>query len=341
MYKLSKALLDWYDVNKRPLPWRLDHDPYRVWLSEIMLQQTRVDTAIGYFERFIQRWPSVETLAHAHIESVLKEWEGLGYYSRARNLHKAAITVADLLNGRFPDTVKELEQLPGVGPYTARAIASIAFNVPVPAIDGNQVRVLSRLVAWQSPLRSANDLYPIAESHLDRDRPGDQNQAYMDLANILCLPNDPKCVDCPLAPACEAYKKGCPQLFPAKSPKRERSVEDLTVFVVFSGSGGIYVRQRPAQGLLAGIYEFPNLIGRIPLSDAASNLSGLGFCGLDDGIPLPAARHLFTHKVWNMTGYLFRAEGASKDWISVPDFKAIPFPSAFKVYRTIAEGLLR
>lgn len=210
----SRALLDWYDRAKRDLPWRGTRDPYRIWLSEIMLQQTRAEAVVPRYESFLARFPTVEALAAAGEEEVLKQWEGMGYYSRARNLRKAAIQVAQN-GGAFPTSARALAKLPGVGAYTAAAVASIAFDEPVPALDGNQARVLSRVLAYDEPVDTPQRLREQALSLLDRERPGDYNQALMDLGSGVCTPRTPRCEHCPVAIFCAALAGDDVESYPA------------------------------------------------------------------------------------------------------------------------------
>ncbi|MBQ3305268.1 MAG: A/G-specific adenine glycosylase, partial [Clostridia bacterium] len=201
----STDLLAWYDHSARSLPWRGERAPYRIWLSEVMLQQTQAETVKGYYARFLTAYPDVAALAAADEQAVLKLWEGLGYYSRARNLHAAARIVAGELGGAFPDSAEGLRRLPGIGPYVANAIASIAYGEPVPALDGNQARVLSRVLAWEEIVRTPFDLLSPATALMDRVRPGDYNQALMDLGAAVCTPKSPKCDACPVAGHCRAF----------------------------------------------------------------------------------------------------------------------------------------
>ncbi|MDO4865673.1 MAG: A/G-specific adenine glycosylase [Clostridia bacterium] len=337
----SDELLAWYDQNARELPWRGQTDPYRVWLSEIMLQQTQTETVKGYYARFLDRFPTVSALAAAPEEEVLKLWEGLGYYSRARNLHAAARQVAGELDGRFPMSAEALRRLPGVGPYAANAIASIAYGEPVPALDGNQARVLSRVLAWESELRTPFDLLEPALELISRERPGDYNQALMDLGAMICTPRQPDCASCPVAGHCRAFAEDAAQDFPRKPapvPKREEAWTILLIRL----QGRLLVRRRP-KGLLGGLYEFVALEGH-PSSDAlTARLAGLGVAEPRLIRPLPDAKHVFTHKVWRMRGWLAQCDAAPEGFIPVDaaGLDALPFPSALRVYREIAEDLLR
>ncbi len=252
-------LLAWYDANARDLPWRSMHSPYRIWVSEIMLQQTQVDTVIPYFERWMARFPNVHTLAAAAEQEVLSFWEGLGYYSRARNLHRSAKILVEACDGRLPRTVKELESLPGIGPYTAAAIASIAFDQDVAAVDGNIRRVLSRVFNVEAPARSPAgeaQIWSLADAHLPPGRAGAYNQALMDLGSLICTPHNPVCDTCPIAAFCQAWALGVQEARPVKLP-RKRSPHHTVTAAVIRRNGRVLLAQRPKNGLLGGLWEFP------------------------------------------------------------------------------------
>ena len=333
---LSDLLLSWYDRSARELPWRGARDPYRIWLSEIMLQQTRTEAVRRYYARFLMRFPDVFALAEARQDEVLKLWEGLGYYSRARNLHAAAKLVAEH-GGRFPDTIEGLQSLPGIGPYAARAIGSIAFGICAPALDGNQMRVLSRCFAVERTLKTPFDLEEEALSCISRDRPGDYNQALMDLGASVCTPKNPRCEDCPLSPICRAHAEGEPERYPlrpAPVPKRE---QDRTVLLAFTPRG-VCIRRRNEGGLLGGLYEFPSAEGHLRADEATQHLSELGFTAVTDAQILPPAKHVFTHLIWRMQGFRFRCEAAPEGFTEVDadGLRAHALPSALRKYREIA-----
>jgi A/G-specific adenine glycosylase len=259
----SKTLLAWYDRNRRKLPWRAlpgaHAEPYHVWLSEIMLQQTTVATVASYYADFVTRWPRVEDLAAAPLDDVLHAWAGLGYYARARNLHKAAKVVAERFGGRFPDNEETLLTLPGVGAYTAAAIASIAFDQPAAVMDGNVERVLSRLFRVATPLPQAKtELRRLAAELTPQKRPGDYAQAMMDLGATLCSPRKPACGLCPLFQACAAAKSGDPDSYPVKLPKAERPTRRGFAYWTIRGDGMVLLRRRPETGLLGGMVEVPS-----------------------------------------------------------------------------------
>jgi A/G-specific adenine glycosylase len=256
----AKLLLDWYDASRRDLPWReAKPDPYRVWLSEIMLQQTTVKAVLPYYERFLVCWPSVQALAKAPLGDVLSAWAGLGYYARARNLHKCAQAVVVDHGGRFPATEAGLRELPGIGAYTAAAIAAIAFGERAAAVDGNVERVMARLYAVRTPLPAAKaELRARAEELVPAKRPGDLAQALMDLGATVCTPRRPSCLMCPLAGGCEARALGLEAQLPARAVKPERPSRHGVAFVALREDGCVLIRERPATGLLAGMSEVPS-----------------------------------------------------------------------------------
>lgn len=260
---LNRALLAWYDAHRRDLPWRAGPgeraEPYRVWLSEIMLQQTTVATVGPYFERFVARWPDVGALAATPLDEVLHAWQGLGYYARARNLHKCAGQVAAELNGVFPDSEEELRRLPGIGPYTAAAIAAIAFEKPTSPLDGNIERVLARLHAVETPLPAAkSELQKLARALTPEKRPGDHAQALMDLGATVCTPKSPNCGLCPWQADCRAEARGLTAELPRRAAKKPRPTRYGTVFWALTKDRRVLVRRRPEKGLLGGMMEFPS-----------------------------------------------------------------------------------
>ena len=258
---MNEMLLAWYTRVKRDLPWRKTGDPYAIWVSEVMLQQTQVKTVIPYYQRFLQRFPSVEQLGRASLEDVLTEWRGLGYYSRARRMWEGANYLLDLRGGKMPEDYDALLQVPGIGKYTAGAIASIAFGQRVPAIDGNVLRVVSRLLAWPEPVETVHS-YRHFSDHLTvwqpALQPGDFNQALMELGAMVCTPSKPDCGGCPLSQLCEAYLHGDVLYYPVKKPKAERQVVTRLTFVLRKGDK-VYLQKRPSHGLLADMWEFPGV----------------------------------------------------------------------------------
>jgi A/G-specific adenine glycosylase len=260
---LQRRLIGWYDRHRRVLPWRAPPgrraDPYHVWLSEVMLQQTTVPTVGAYFRAFLERWPTVEDLAAADLDDVLRAWAGLGYYARARNLHKCARVVAERYHGRFPEDEQELRRLPGVGDYTAAAIAAIAFDIPAAVMDGNVERVVARVAAIREPLPAAKPkLRAVAAALTPADRPGDHAQAMMDLGATICTPRRPKCILCPWNAECEARRAGIEETLPAKLPKPERPTRRAIAFWLVNGKGAVLLRRRPEKGLLGGMMEVPS-----------------------------------------------------------------------------------
>ncbi len=258
--ELQNALLGWAADHLRPLPWRTTpRDPYRVWVSEVMLQQTRVETVIPYFERWMQRFPDVQTLADAPLDDVLKAWEGLGYYARARNLHRAARAIVEAYGGRLPDDAGALRGLPGIGRYTAGAILSIAFGRDEPALDGNIRRVLSRAFAVAEPDRARLDtaLWGLARGLLPQGRAGAFNEALMELGATVCTPRNPACAQCPWAFACIAYAEGRAMAFPLRPARKTIPHYDVTAAVIWREPGVFLIAQRNAEGLLGGLWEFP------------------------------------------------------------------------------------
>lgn len=261
MLPTADAFLAWYDLEKRDLPWRSvgKPDPYRIWLSEIMLQQTTVKAVIPYFEKFVGRWKTVDQLAAASLDDVLALWSGLGYYSRARNLHQCAQVVAQRPGCKFPDTVAELEALPGIGPYTAAAIAAIAFGKPVTPIDSNVERVIARLFAVNLPMPSAKaEIKKLVSTLTPVHRPGDFAQALMDLGATICTPKRPSCLMCPVQRDCRAHQSGVANELPIKKARAERPVRYGIFFLVQREDGAILLRKRPPAGLLGGMLEVPS-----------------------------------------------------------------------------------
>ena len=302
--KLPGALLPWFDGNKRDLPWRQDKDPYHIWLSEIMLQQTRVEAVKGYYARFLAELPTIETLANCDDDRLHKLWEGLGYYSRVRNLKKAAGAIMDTHGGVFPTEYDKILALPGIGDYTAGAISSIAFDEKRAAVDGNVLRVYARLMNDATPIdtpqmkakvrRELEEVYP--------DRAGDFTQALMELGATLCGPNwAPKCECCPCRGFCKAFAAGTTQQLPVKSPKRQKRQEDRTVFIL-ECDGSYALCKRPDTGLLAGLWQFPDMPGALELPAAIDQLENLGLQVKDVRRQLEK-KHVFTHIIWNMRGF--------------------------------------
>jgi len=338
--RLSKNLMDWYDQHARILPWRADKDPYRVWVSEIMLQQTRVEAVIPYYEAFLRELPTVNDLANCPEEKLLKLWQGLGYYRRARNMQNAAKMVAETM-GRLPSSAEELKKLPGIGAYTAGAIASIAFGKRVAAIDGNVSRVFARLLGIEeSPEEPAvaAKIRGEVEAVLPDTRVGDFNQALMELGATVCLPNGkPLCIECPLSGFCQAYKNDLTAEIPKKSIKKERPRQHFTVLVLRCGDR-FALEKRPDNALLASLWQFPMLCGTLPFEACQHAFSFLSDGSILSVMPTPPHKHIFTHLQWDMTGFLIELKeipsGTHYTWATAEDIKTkYSIPSAFKPFR--------
>ncbi len=336
---IAKPLLTWYDSGRRILPWREDPTPYHVWLSEIMLQQTRVEAVKPYYDRFICRLPDIESLASVEEEELLKLWEGLGYYNRARNLKKSAIQISTEYGGKMPEDYDKLMELTGVGSYTAGAIASIAFGKPVPAVDGNVLRILSRLRADDRDIMDTKVKKAIEEelrAVIPRERPGDFNQALMELGATVCVPNgSPKCGQCPWKEICQAKRQGNASEYPKKRAKKARSIEKKTVLLI-QYEQRIALNKRPSEGLLAGMYEFPSIEGHQEEKKVIAYLKQLGVMPLRIR-RLEPAKHIFTHKEWHMTGYYIRVDDLTGmgEYVFVDPAEIknkYPVPSAYAAY---------
>lgn len=330
MVDFSRPLLDWYGQTARPLPWRENVTPYRVWVSEIMLQQTRIEAARGYFERFMRALPTVQDLAAADEQTVLKLWEGLGYYSRARNLHRCAKKIVDEFSGAFPSDPAVLRSLPGIGDYTAGAVASIAFGRRAAAVDGNAVRVLTRLERCG---QSAGDekLRSRYRRELEAISPEGESAAFtsavMELGETVCLPGEPRCGACPLAGLCLAHAAGEETAYPVMPAKKPRRIEERRVLLCFCGDKTA-VRRRGDKGLLAGLWELPNDTEPDPP---------------EGGEPCGEAKHVFTHVEWHMRGYILRfdTEDPAYTWVARDERLALAMPSAFRYYLELLEAMGR
>lgn len=336
-------IIGWYRKTKRNLPWRADASPYHVWLSETMLQQTRIETVIPYYTRFISELPTVEALAGVDDEKLMKLWEGLGYYSRVRNLKKAAQTVVCSYGGMLPDTAQELQKLPGIGEYTAGAIASIAFGQPEPAVDGNVLRVIMRLTACDEDILQPKvkkevtallrGIYPSGKDA------SDLTQGIMELGETVCIPNgEPKCTVCPLHGICRAFLAGETTRYPVRSEKKKRKIAYLTVFLLSCGDK-IALHRRPENGLLAGMWEFPNAEGHLTPQEAEAYLIENGTTPIRCE-PCGKAKHIFTHVEWHMSGYQVRCrtESPQFEWKTAEEINsAFAIPGAFRFYRKLLE----
>ena len=331
---LTAPLLEWYGQHRRSLPWRDEVSPYRTWVSEIMLQQTRVAAVLPYFARFMEELPTVSALANAPEERLLKLWEGLGYYSRARNLQKAAQQMVQQHAGQLPDDYESLLALPGIGEYTAGAIASIAFRQPVPAVDGNVLRVAARIMGDRRDILDGalkKEYTRRIATAMSREAPGDYNQALMDLGATVCLPNGaPLCEACPAKAFCRAHQQGEEAVLPLRRGKKPRRQEQRTVFVLQRGEK-IALRRRPNTGLLARLWEFPQVEGRLTEEEAARQAADWGL-EVTDWRKQLQARHIFSHVEWDMTGFSLAVTGEGAEdwhWVDAGQYAALAIPSAF------------
>lgn len=339
---IGHRVLDWYERHGRDLPWRRTNDPYAIWVAEIMLQQTRVDTVIGYYHRFLAQFPSIEILARAPLDKVLKAWEGLGYYARARNLHAAARRVVQEYNGRLPRTAEELLRLPGIGTYTAAAISSIAFGHDAVALDGNLRRVLCRIFAIDDdPGRPSTQrrLEALGMAILPPSHAGDLNQALMDLANAVCTPANPRCLICPLTELCQAREQGLQNALPIRATRTHRPHRDVTAGVIWDANGQFLITQRPLDSMLGGLWEFPGGKRR-PGEDLIDCLrreiiEEIGI-EIEIGDLLCTIEHVFTHFYMTLYAYQCRwvrlkpqcLECKDLRWVTVDQLDAFAFAVA-------------
>lgn len=342
-----KALLDWYDANKRDLPWRRTSDPYAIWVSEIMLQQTRVDTVIPYYESFLYRLPTISDLAAADEETLLKVWEGLGYYSRVRNMRTAAQQMMEHFDGQFPTTYQEITSLKGIGPYTAGAISSIAFNLPEPAVDGNVMRVLSRLfeVNYDIGVPSNRKIFQaMMEILIDPERPGDFNQALMDLGSDIESPVNPRPEDSPVKEFSAAYLHGTMDKYPIKAPKKKPTPVYYQAYIIRNQANQFLLEKNTDAGLLSGFWSFPLIekssssTKEINLFEVVEVVDVLGLFEKNYGQKVQwleqefqPVQHIFSHRKWqvDLVEGIVEEDKVDKDrelrWVSVEDFHAYPF----------------
>lgn len=340
-----EPLLAFYDRGRRILPWREEPTPYHVWVSEIMLQQTRVEAVKPYYDRFMKALPDIRSLSEAEEEKLLKLWEGLGYYNRVRNMKKAAEMIVSQYGGEMPADYEQILSLPGIGSYTAGAISSIAFGIRRPAVDGNVLRVLSRLRSdsrniMQQSVR--NEIEQELLTVMPTGRPGDFNQALMELGAMVCTPNGaPKCEECPWKELCMAHREGCETSFPCKPPKKPRTIEDKTVLII-KDERKAALTKRPEKGLLAGMYEFPSLTGHLSKDEVLLFLKEKGLSVLRI-TPLTDSKHIFSHKEWHMIGYAVKVDELAEmtdqqdESLIFVDSREIreqyPIPTAYQAYR--------
>ena len=334
--RLPGALLPWYKRVRRDLPWRADRNPYHIWLSEIMLQQTRVEAVKGYYSRFLGAVPDVESLARADDELLHKLWEGLGYYSRVRNLKKAAQAIMERHGGEFPVSYEDVLALPGIGEYTAGAICSIAFDQKMAAVDGNVLRVVARLTADDTPIDSPAFKKSV-KAELERvypDAAGDFTQALMELGATVCGPNwAPRCGECPCREFCKAAGEGNPERYPVKAAKKPRKTEEMTVFVL-SCDGKFALQKRPDKGLLAGLWQFPNASGWMELPQMVDHLEGMGV-RVRDVYRQVEKKHIFTHIEWKMRGFYMEIKEKSSafTWMTKDEInEKVALPTAFRQF---------
>lgn len=341
---MFEALIPWYEAHKRELPWRQDKEPYHVWLSEIMLQQTRVEAVKEYYRRFLTTLPTIADLAEAPEEQILKLWEGLGYYNRVRNLQKAAQTICADYAGVFPSEYAQIRSLSGIGDYTAGAIASICFDAPTPAVDGNVLRVYSRLLADDANIdlqttkkritRKLQETYP-------RKNPGIATQALMELGATVCVPNGaPRCDVCPVAEICQAREQDTWRNLPVRSEKKKRKIVDKTVFILLT-EDTVALHKRSASGLLAGMWEFPNVDVKLDKQEAVTQVTGWQTEPLDL-LMQTSYTHIFSHVEWHMTAYYIRCRRTNKKWKWVTKEsldETYALPSAFRPFREQIEHL--
>ena len=341
-YDLSGSLLHWYDYNKRILPWRENKDPYRIWISEIMLQQTSVEAVKPYFERFMEVLPTVYDLAKVDDDRLMKLWEGLGYYNRARNLKAAAQTIVEEYGGQLPADYDKLLSLKGIGMYTAGAIGSIAFELQVPAVDGNVLRVLTRLWGDDSDIlkdKTKKAMGRRVMEFMPEDRPGDFNQALIELGATVCVPNgQPLCDQCPWDTVCKAYKEDLIDQLPIKTPKKARRIEHKTIFLLECGEQ-IAIHKRGDKGLLAGLWEFPNEDKKM---DAEDIKEWMAEHHMEDAKTKAAGKgkHIFSHVEWHMEGVRISLKTPIQSenyiWVLKKELEnTYALPSAFEIFRKI------
>lgn len=341
LWETVEPVVEWYRNHKRDLPWRHDVTPYRVWVSEIMLQQTRVEAVKPYYDRFLKELPTITDLAHVKEDRLMKLWEGLGYYNRVRNMQKAALQMTEQYGGEFPASYEEIRSLTGIGNYTAGAIGSFAFGIPKPAVDGNVLRVVSRILASREDIMKAKVRTAIEralEEVIPKEYPGDFNQGLIELGAIVCVPNgEPKCGECPVAAFCRARKEGIAMELPVKTKAKGRKIEKRTV-LVFHDNDTLAIQKRPAKGLLAGLYELPNVEGWLNQKEVIEYSRSIGLSPIRVR-KLPDAKHVFSHVEWQMKGYEIRVDELEKNCSQEMIFEKeevlkekYSIPSAFEAY---------
>lgn len=341
LYEMGEPLVEWYQKNKRQLPWREHINAYRVWVSEIMLQQTRVEAVKPFYKRFLTALPTVEDLANAKEDELLKLWEGLGYYNRVRNMQKAARQVMESYQGEFPQKYDDILGLTGIGNYTAGAIASFAYHIPKPAVDGNVLRVVSRLLASDEDIMKQSvrkKVEQALEAVMPKDKASDFNQGLIELGAIVCVPNGmAKCEVCPLANLCEARKQNRIMELPVKAKAKSRKIEKRTIFI-FKDGEKVAIKKRPKKGLLAGLYELPNELGHMSTEEVVAYSKAIGLTPIRVESLAPA-KHIFSHVEWQMIGYVIRVDELESQCTEQMIFadpeeveETYPIPAAFEGY---------
>lgn len=349
---LEKAvpyIIEWYQNNKRDLPWRNGANAYHIWVSEIMLQQTRVEAVKSYYAAFLEAFPTIEALANAPEERLLKLWEGLGYYNRVRNMQKAAVQIVELYNGQMPQDYEQIKGLSGIGNYTAGAISSFAFGIPKPAVDGNVLRVISRFHASYEDIMKASTRKHIEEEIegvIPENAASDFNQGLIELGAIVCVPNgEPKCNICPIAKLCKANQMSVQMELPVKKKAKDRRIEKRTILII-KDEEKIAIQKRPEKGLLAGLYEFPNLEGHLTRKQLIEYAKSIGMMPVRIK-KLENAKHIFSHVEWHMTGYeiiVDELEKTCRTDMIFADKKEVmgkyPIPTAFSAYTQYALSIM-
>ncbi|OLO28213.1 A/G-specific adenine glycosylase [Alkalihalophilus pseudofirmus] len=348
----QEQLVNWFEEHKRDLPWRKTRDPYRIWVSEIMLQQTRVDTVIPYYNNFIQKFPTLQDLAFAEEQEILKAWEGLGYYSRVRNLQAAVREVAEEYGGKVPDTKEKISQLKGVGPYTAGAVLSIAYNKPEPAVDGNVMRVISRVLLIEEDIGKVKTrtIFERALSKMiSKQKPSEFNQGLMELGALVCTPKSPGCLLCPVREYCRAYHAGKEKSLPIKEKKTKVKAKDMAAIVLRNNTGEVLIERRPETGLLAKLWQFPNIE---TIKDAKQQHESLReylkteyAMTVEVGEIVQKVEHVFSHLIWSISVYegtILSEKPIDNDnirWVNENSIESFPFPVSHQ--KIIAQQIRR
>ncbi|MBB6455092.1 A/G-specific adenine glycosylase [Salirhabdus euzebyi] len=349
IHAFQEALVSWFKLEQRDLPWRKDQDPYKVWVSEIMLQQTKVDTVIPYFYRFLDKFPTPESLANADEQEVLKAWEGLGYYSRARNLQSAVKEVMENYGGKVPNNPKELGNLKGVGPYTKGAILSIAFGQPEPAVDGNVMRVFSRIFKVEEDIakpKTRKIHEDLVRSVISKEDPSAFNQGLMELGALICKPRNPDCLLCPVQEYCMAYEQGLEDILPIKTKAKSQRVEPYAALLIKNERNEVLVQKRPEKGLLANLYEFPMAsLKDLDLTTIPNWFYGEYGLHIDIIQKETVVKHVFSHLTWELDAYSATVQSGKLDvgpatFCSLKDLELLPFPVSHQKLLPFVKTLL-